>query len=46
MPKNLMNSSHKATNDNYRKGYDKINWSKKGGTWHSKKTKKNSSGKK
>lgn len=46
MPKNLMSSSHKATNEKYRNGYDQIKWSNAEDKWHSKKTKKNSSGKK
>ena len=29
MAENMMNSDHKATNDNYRKGYDKIKWNNK-----------------
>ena len=29
MSENLMNGEHKATNEAYRKGYDKIDWKKK-----------------
>lgn len=28
MAENMMNKDHKATNDTYRKGYDKIDWGK------------------
>ena len=42
MPKNLMNSSHKATNDKYRNGYDQIKWGKKEDKWPLEKTKKSS----
>jgi len=29
MPENLMNSSHKATNQPYRDGYDAVEWDKR-----------------
>ena len=30
MATNLFNKEHKATSDNYRKGYDRIRWEKQG----------------